>query len=74
MNARDDYDNLKDTLSWVINDIIERQHDIEKECSNNSTDFNEGRRLAYFEVIDMLKSRFEIMDIDTQLKDYTQKY
>lgn len=54
-------ENAKDALSWILSDIAERQKEAESE--KNKSDFASGRAEAYYEVMDMIRSRLNILDV-----------
>ncbi len=46
----------QDTLIDIISRIIKRGDEVKKEAS---TEFNDGRKLAYYEVVDIIKNELE---------------
>ena len=46
----------QDTLKAIISRIIERDNDTKGEENN---EFNKGRHMAYFEIVDMIKNDLE---------------
>lgn len=55
----------EETLKYIIHRLLEKFNiavlDSEKDLNN---EINLGRRLAYYEVLDMLKSELDIADVD----------
>ena len=49
-----------EALRWIIHDIEENKTEADAEKVD---DFSAGRAQAYFEVMDMIKSRLEILDV-----------
>ena len=52
-----------EALKWIVHDIDERKAEADKEAENNHDEFSEGRKLAYFEVTDMIKARLDVLNI-----------
>ena len=52
-----------EALKWIVHDIDERKAEADKEAAETKDDFDEGRKLAYFEVADMIKSRLDVLNI-----------
>lgn len=52
-----------EALKWIIHDIDERKAEADKEAAETKDEFDEGRKLAYFEVADMIKSRLDVLNI-----------
>lgn len=50
-----------DALKWIVSDIAERQTEAEREKSD---DFTKGRALAYWEVMDLIKSRLSALGVE----------
>lgn len=50
-----------EALKWILNDIEERKNESEK---IGSDDFSKGYKFAYNEVIDIIKSRLDILGIE----------
>lgn len=55
-------------LVWIINSILERTKEIVDEYGSENGDFYQGMMEAYYEVLDMIKSRIQIMG--GNLKEY----
>lgn len=56
-----------DTIKYIIGRILEKAEDAVKESEKNLSDqFNSGRRLGYYEVLDVLKSELDIQEIDLE--------
>lgn len=55
-----------DALESIIRDIEERKAEADVESHD---DFTNGRKLAYFEVLDMIYSRVKIFDIPIHMEE-----
>lgn len=53
-----------EALKWIVHDIMERKEEVWKE--RNKNEFEDGRSLAYEEVIDMVQSRLDILGINME--------
>lgn len=53
-------ENAIEALRWIVHDIAERNEEAKQEKRD---DFTSGRSLAYFEVMDMIRSRLDALDI-----------
>lgn len=57
------------TIKFIISRVIENANDaLEESKQNPKDDFNKGRKLAYYEILDTIKSELEANDVD--LKDF----
>ena len=57
------------TLKFILSRVIEKANDAFEEASQNKNDlYYEGRKIAYYEVLDTIKSELEAHDQD--LKEY----
>lgn len=57
------------TIKFIISRVIENAHDSLEEAKQNKDDsYYEGRKIAYYEVLDTIKSELETHDQD--LKEY----
>lgn len=57
------------TLKFIISRIIDNANDSLKEAETNKDNaFNQGHRLAYYEVLDTIKNELEVNDQD--LKEF----
>ncbi len=55
----------EDSLKYVIARLVENANDAVKESEIDKGDmFNQGRRLAYYEMLDILKSELDVRDAD----------
>ena len=50
-----------EALKWILQEIEKRKEEADGEKND---DFSKGRSLAYFEMLDIIKSRLDILDID----------
>ena len=57
MIKSDDWEWSQDTLKAIIARIIDRDNNREGEEKN---DFNDGRHLAYYEIIEIIKNDLEV--------------
>ncbi len=51
---------LKDTLQFIVEDALEAK----KKAIESKDDFNDGRRLAYYEVVSTLVNQANSFEID----------
>ena len=59
----------KETLQFIIGRLLERAKEAVKEAHEDREDaFKSGRSLAYYEVLDIIKSQLNVADQD--LKEY----
>ncbi len=49
-----------EALRWILDEIVNRKQEADREAKD---DFTKGRRLAYFEMHEIIKSRLDILDI-----------
>jgi len=57
------------TIKFIISRVIENANDsLEESKQNPNDDFSKGRKLAYYEILDTIKSELEANDQD--LKEY----
>lgn len=54
-----------EVIKYILECIIEYAHDT---ATQTKDEFNSGKRLAYFEILNCIKGQLEINDID--LKEY----
>lgn len=50
-----------EALKWIVHDVTERKNEAEQEKHD---DFSKGRSMAYFEVMDMIRSRLSILGVE----------
>ena len=59
----------EDLMKYIIARIVERAKEAAQDVKEDSQDvLKQGRRLAYYEVLDIIKSELETADIN--LKDF----
>lgn len=51
-------------FEFIVQTLIERVFEAVEEEKEEKTDFNSGRVMAYYEVLDIIKNRLEIYDYD----------
>lgn len=51
-----------ETLQYIVARIVENAHDVESETD----DFSKGKRMAYYEVLDTIKTELAIMGTDLE--------
>ena len=57
------------TIKFIISRVIENANDAAEEANQNKNDdFYKGRKLAYYEILDIIKSELEVRDAD--LKEF----
>lgn len=55
----------EDSLKFIIARLVENANDAVKESEKDKSDaFNQGRRLAYYEMLDILKNELDVRDAD----------
>ncbi|MCD7812217.1 MAG: hypothetical protein LUG91_10335 [Ruminococcus sp.] len=64
--------NEKENLEYVLTDFYDtlktRRSESDIELGKNPDDFERGRNLAYYEMIEILESRCEIYDVNLQIE------
>lgn len=59
----------EDSLKYIIARLIDNANEAVEESEKDKSDaFNQGRRLAYYEMLDILKSELDVRDAD--LKEF----
>lgn len=58
----------KEILQFIISRVIENASSTLTESKNDKNDFSEGKSLAYYEVLDIIKNELDAHD--QNLKDY----
>ncbi len=59
----------KDTVKYLVGRLLDNANDAVEESNQNKDDaFYQGRRLAYYEMLDILKTELDIRDQD--LKEF----
>lgn len=51
-------------LEYIISRVIQNADEASKEADGG--EFQDGKRLAYYEILDTIKNELEIRDIDTK--------
>lgn len=55
----------EDSMKYIISRLIDNANDAVEESNKDRSDaFNQGRRLAYYEMLDILKSELDVRDVD----------
>ncbi|MCD8231793.1 MAG: transposase [Clostridiales bacterium] len=55
----------EESLKYIITRLVDNANDAVEESEKDKKDaFNQGRRLAYFEMLDILKSELDARDAD----------
>lgn len=55
----------EDSIKYIISRLIDNANDAVEESNKDRSDaFNQGRRLAYYEMLDILKSELDVRDVD----------
>lgn len=55
----------EDSLKYIIARLVENANDALEESEKDKSDaFNQGRRLAYYEMLDILKNELDVRDAD----------
>ena len=53
-----------DAMKFIIKRVIQNALDTAEEAKENNDDFNKGRKLAYYEILDTIKSELYVRDVD----------
>lgn len=62
---------MEEVIRYILEILMENADEVSKE---ERTEFNEGKRLAYYEVLDCFKDQFEIYDIDIKKYGLDKKF
>lgn len=55
----------EEALKFIIGRLVENANEAVIECENDKSDlFSQGRRLAYYEMLDILKSELDVREQD----------
>lgn len=55
----------EESLKYIIGRLVENANEaVEESDKDRSDSFNQGRRLAYYEMLDILKSELDARDAD----------
>lgn len=55
----------EESLKYIIGRLVENANEaVEESDKDRSDSFNQGRRLAYYEMLDILKSELDVRDAD----------
>ncbi len=68
----------KESLEYIISRLIDNANEAGQDCKKDAADaFKQGRKLAYYEMLDILKSELDARDeelseygLDINLDDY----
>ena len=52
-------------LEFIISRVIQNAKEAAKE--NDGSEFQDGKKLAYYEILDTIKNELEVRDIDTRV-------
>ena len=55
---------MNEDMKYIISRIIERAHEAAEECRQANDQFEDGRALAYYEVLDIIKSELDAHGYD----------
>lgn len=62
--------NKKENLEYVLTDFLdsvrERKEESDQNLKNEADDFEKGRNLAYFEILEMLETRCKVYGVNLQ--------
>jgi len=53
-----------EAYKFIISRVLERAFESIEEAKENNNEFNNGRKLAYYEVADIIKSELYVRDAD----------
>lgn len=55
----------KESMQFIIGRLLERaKESVEESNSNPENEFQSGRRIAYYEMLDIIKSELDVRDQD----------
>ena len=52
-------------IEFIIARVLQNAEDAIEESKDNSTDFMDGKKIAYYEVLDTIKNELSVRDVDT---------
>lgn len=52
-----------EALGWILNDIKDNAKEASKRFEDTPTEYNSGYDQAYYEVLDMIKNRLDILNV-----------
>lgn len=52
-------------LEFIIARVLKNAEDTTEESKKDSSDFIDGKKLAYYEVLDTIRNELSVRDIDT---------
>lgn len=59
----------EESIKYIISRLVDNANDAVEESEKDKSDaFNQGRRLAYYEMLDILKSELDVRD--SNLKEF----
>lgn len=53
-------------LEFIIARVLQNAEDASEENKTNRNDFTDGKKLAYFEVLDTIKNELNVREVDTK--------
>lgn len=56
----------REGIAFIIERVLDNAKDAKEECSGQDDDFNNGKLLAYYEILDTIKNQLVIRDADVK--------
>lgn len=56
----------EEAYKYILARILERAFESIEEAQQDNNDFNNGRKLAYYEVADIIKSELDVRDVNLE--------
>lgn len=53
-------------LEFIIARVLKNAEEISEESKNENSDFIDGKKLAYYEVLDTIRNELDVRDVDTK--------
>ncbi len=53
-------------LEFIIARVLKNAEEISEESKTENNDFIDGKKLAYYEVLDTIKNELDVRDVDTK--------
>ena len=53
-------------LEFIIASVLKNAEEISEESKNENSDFIDGKKLAYYEVLDTIRNELDVRDVDTK--------
>lgn len=53
-------------LEFIIARVLKNAEEISEESKTETSDFIDGKKLAYYEVLDTIRNELDVRDVDTK--------